>query len=253
MKRALIIAIGSGYPDPYKLRDSLNDKDDLTATLAAKGFAVTSIIDAQATRANVLAGYRSMVSNANPGDSIVLAFFGHGSWFNGPYGVAQCICPVDVFQGGLIADYELAGILAGLKPGTTCDFINGACFSGTSTRALAAQSGSKQFTKLFVHQIPGPLKPSKKIALLKAAVPVPGMKESAWNACRKDQLSYGGLSGGKYRGVYPLYLCWALRAYPTYTRAQIDAIVSQYVKAAVTGQDPQLEGTPAELAQLPFS
>ena len=74
MKRALIIAIGSGYPDPYKLRDSLNDKDDLTATLAAKGFAVTSIIDAQATRANVLAGYRSMVSNANPGDSIDLEF-----------------------------------------------------------------------------------------------------------------------------------------------------------------------------------
>ena len=78
MKRALIIAVNA-YPDPYKLRDSLNDKDDLAATLAGKGFAVTSIIDAQATRANVLAGYRSMVSNTNPGDSIVLAFMGLGS------------------------------------------------------------------------------------------------------------------------------------------------------------------------------
>jgi hypothetical protein len=143
--------------------------------------------------------------------------------------------------------------MAGLTPGATFDFINGACFSGTSTRALAAQSGSKQFTKLFVHQITGPMKPPKKIALLKTAVPVPGMKEIAWNACRKNQLSYGGLSGGKYRGIYPLYLCWALRAYPTYTRTQIDAIVSQYVRAAVAGQDPQLEGNAAELAQLPFT
>ena len=252
MKKALIIAVNA-YPDPYKLRDSLNDKDDLAATLAGKGFAVTSLIDAQATRANVLAGYQAMVANANVGNPTVAAFFGHGSWFNGPYGAAQCICPVDVLQGRLIADYELAGIMAGLNPNATFDFINGACFSGTSTRALASKPGEAKWTKLFFHQIPGPLKASKKVMAAKASVPVAGMKEVLWAACRKDQLSWGGLVGGKYRGIYPLYLCWALRAYPSYTRTQIDAIVSQYVKAVVAGQDPQLEGSAAELAQLPFS
>jgi hypothetical protein len=263
-RRAYIAAIDN-YPDPYKTLNDLNDLADLQNTLIPKGFSISSHTDAFATRANILASLTNLVTQAVSGDSIFFAFFGHGSWFNGPYGRAECICPVDVFQGGLIADYELQAILAMLPAGVTCEVLLGNCYAGTGTSQAAmpekkeGKAGKKEIQVIQPLCIPGPMpyNPDEAEQIFgpapKVAVPVESMNHILNAACRRDQLSYGVLTGGKHRGLYPLYWCYAIRNFPTKTRAQIDAWVTPYVKAVVPTQEPQLEGPSAELAQLPFT
>jgi len=260
-RRAYIAAINN-YPDPYDLLNPLEDLADLQNTLIPKGFSISSQTDAYATRANILASLTSLVTQAVSGDSIFFGFFGHGSWFNGPYGRAECICPSDINPqtgANLIADYEIQAILAMKPEGVTCDVLLGNCYSGTGTsRSMVASKGSKKAIRIEQPQcIPGPLpytigKSGSGIGQ-KVAVPVESMNHVLHAACRRDQLAYGVLTGGKHRGLFPLYWCYAIRNYPNKTRAQIDAWVTTYVKAVVPTQEPQIEGPSAELAQLPFT
>lgn len=258
-RRAYIAAIDN-YPDPYKCQNNLNDLVDLQNTLIPKGFSISSQTDAYATRANILASFTSLITQAVSGDSIFAAFFGHGSWFNGPYGRAECICPVDVLQGGLIADYELQAILAMLPAGVTCEVLLGNCYAGTGTSrmAMVEEKGREDKKKIRVTKplcIPGPMPYTlgEVMPAPRVAVPVESMNHILNAACRRDQLSWGVWTGGKHRGLYPLYWCYAIRNFPTKTRAQIDAWVTTFVEAVVPAQEPQLEGPSAELAQLPFT
>jgi hypothetical protein len=258
-RRAYIAAIND-YLDPYDLLNPLNDLADLQNTLIPKNFLINSQTDAYATRANILASLTNLVTQAVSGDSIFFGFFGHGSWFNGPYGCAECICPSDINPqtgANLIADYEIQAILAMKPAGVTCDVLLGNCYSGTGTsRSMAEGKDGKKGIKIEQPQcIPGPLpyKIGKAGIAPKVAVPVESMNHVLHAACRRDQLAYGVLTGGKHRGLYPLYWCYAIRNFPTKTRAQIDAWVTPYVKAVVPTQEPQIEGPSTELAQLPFT
>jgi metacaspase-1 len=253
-KKALIVAINA-YPRPeYVLRSALNDLNDLTTTLIAKGFSITKLTDSAATKSAILSKLNMLITGAVSGDSIVFAFFGHGSWITGnePDGRTECICPVNVFSGYVITDNEIASKLALKKSGVTCDVILGNCYSGTGTRS---PSGSNEYKKEFC--IPGPIevKKIKKMdqEIIKSTVPVSTLNHVLWAACKDNQLSYEVLSEGKYRGLFPLYLCWALRNYPAYSRSQIDLVVAPLVTAIVPTQEIQTEGTQEELDQLPFT
>jgi len=254
-KKALIVGINS-YPTPYQLHAAYNDRDDLVTTLTQRGFtSISSVMDTAATRSNILTRLTSLVTNAVSGDSIVFAFFGHGTYISGsePDGRTECICPVDVFTKGPITDDQLAVILAKKKSGVTCDVLLGCCYSGTGTRAVTA---IPEVSPIISSQsIPGPIKISdKKVKdVSKAVVPVSGMNHVLWASCKDNQTSWEVLSGGIPRGLYPLYLCWAWRTYPTNTRSQIDDVVSPLVTAVVSTQEPQLEGTTLELSEVPFS
>lgn len=259
-KRALLIGIGAGYPDPYKI-ETVNDLQDLGGTLIGKGFSCMVMMDAWATRDVMLAGLQGCVDLSQPGDVLVIAYVGHGTYITGPEpdGRTECLCPVDIdvqTGEGVITDDEIRAILSGLKPGVTLDFINGACFAGTSTRATAVavtQQGKKK--KNAVWQLGGmPAFPDLFTDQPKSVtVPVPGMNHCLWAASSEGGLSYGGIMNGVPRNIYIAYLCWALREYPAKTRSEIDLIVTQKVQAVAPLQIPQLEGTTAELAQLPFT
>ena len=251
-KKAFIVAIDA-YPSPYTLRSCLNDLADLQTTLQSKGFTVTSIKNSMAKKASILAGLSSLVAGAVSGDSIVFAFFGHGSYVAGPEpdGRTECICPYDVFSGRLIRDDELAAILAGIRPGVACDVILGSCYSGTGTRAISESIEENPIIGDYRQPYFMPVSTAEPPEM-KAVVPVPAMNHVLWAACRDNQTAYEVLSGGKYRGLFPLYLCWALRNFPTYTRAQVDAVVSSYVSGVIASQVPQTEGQAADLAALPF-
>lgn len=253
MKKALIIAIDA-YPAPYTTRNNINDLLDLQNTLLAKGFSISILTDYQATRSNILGALQNTVSNATSSDNLVIAFFGHGSYIvgNEPDGRTECICPVDVMSGNLITDDELAAVLAGL-PSCSCDVILGCCYSGTGTRALSEgneKPSNKKFKELSCTCIPGPLTSS---VLPKLSVVVSSMNHVLWAACKDNQLAYSGLSGGKYRGIFPTYLCYAMRMWPNKTRSEIDAYVTVKVKAVSASQDTQTEGTSLELSQPLFT
>jgi metacaspase-1 len=254
-KKAFIVAIDA-YPSPYTLKSCINDSADLQTTLLGKGFTVTTLKNSAAKKAPILAGLSSLVAGAVAGDSIVFAFFGHGSYVAGPEpdGRTECLCPYDVFSSGkLIRDDELAAILAGIRPGVACDVILGSCYSGTGTRGQVVLGPPPIDSPWMEYYIPGPLRErAAKKEEIKAVVPVAGMNHVLWASCQDNQTAREVLSGGKYRGLFPLYLCWAFRNYPTFTRAQIDGVVGPLVSGVVPTQTPQTEGPAADLAALPF-
>lgn len=256
-KKALIVAIDE-YPDPYTLKSCINDLNDLSNTLTPKGFTITTITNSQATKTNIINALSNLISTSVSGDSIVFAFFGHGSYIlggNEPDGRIECICPVNVLSGYVITDDELALILNGLPSNVSCDVILGSCYSGTGTRSAVIEKEKKHSYK-FPYYIPGPIAlkgKTKESSIVKSSVPVTAMNHVLWAACKDSQTSWEVISGGKYRGLHTLYLCWALRNYPAYTRNQIDARITPLVTAVISTQEPQLEGNITELNQLPFT
>lgn len=258
-KKALIVAIDA-YPSPYTLRSCINDLNDLSNTLTSKGFTISTVTNSKATKTNIINALSNLVNTSVSGDSIVFAFFGHGSYIlggNEPDGRIECICPVNVLSGYVITDDELATILNGLPSNVTCDVILGSCYSGTGTRSTSNEKEkSKKQSYKFPYYIPGPIAikgKTKESSIVKSSVPVTRMNHVLWAACKDNQTSWEVISGGKYRGLHTLYLCWALRNYPTYTRNQINAKITLLVMAVVSTQEPQLEGIVTELNQLPFT
>ena len=79
-KKALCIGIND-YPGTQNdLSGCVNDATDWAAALAARGFAVTKLIDAQATKAAMVAAMSSLISGAAKGDTVVVTYSGHGTW-----------------------------------------------------------------------------------------------------------------------------------------------------------------------------
>jgi hypothetical protein len=88
----------------------------------------------------------------------------------------------------------------------------------------------------------------------KSVVPVEGLNHCLFAASSEDGLAWEvRMKDGSVRGLHTLWWCYAVRNALTWSRAQIDSYVSAKVKLTVPTQDPQLEGTASELAQIPFT
>lgn len=77
--RALVIGVDA-YQHVRPLKGSVADARDIEGALRSMGTAdVVTLIDAQATRANVLRSVSELVQRTNPNDSIILSIAGHGA------------------------------------------------------------------------------------------------------------------------------------------------------------------------------
>jgi hypothetical protein len=77
--RALVIGIDA-YQHVRALKGSVADARDIEGALRSMGTAdVVTLIDAQATRANVLKSISDLVQRTNPNDEIILSIAGHGA------------------------------------------------------------------------------------------------------------------------------------------------------------------------------
>lgn len=77
-KYALCIGINN-YPGTQNdLSGCINDAKDWADELKARGFEVTSLLDAQATKAAMAEGMRAVIGEAKYGDAVVITYSGHG-------------------------------------------------------------------------------------------------------------------------------------------------------------------------------
>ncbi|WP_457447474.1 caspase family protein [Roseateles sp. P5_E4] len=100
--RALLIGIGKGYSGHLELPDVVrHDAEALGVVLRDPDLCgypasqVRLLLDADATRVNILSALRELVDNAKPSDTVIIFFSGHGGhWTVGadPFGY---ICPAD--------------------------------------------------------------------------------------------------------------------------------------------------------------
>jgi len=285
-RKALLIGIndyapvGPGGPD---LRGCVNDVRDMAHTLNALGIVLPGpgsmkiLTDVRATRANIFAGLKWLITGAKKGDVLIFHYSGHGSQvpdlsgdeLEAPPKKDETICPHDYATAGMIKDDDLRTAFAGIAPGVNLDVILDSCHSGTGTREMATLSAVPQEEQITYRYVEPPIDygyfldanptiPMKGI--LKPApgekeiVVVPGLKHVLWAGCRDYQTSAEAPVDGVYRGVFTYCLCKALRrAGVGITRARLDALVSADIKRMGYAQVPQLEGTRVSIGERVFT
>lgn len=282
-RKALLVGIndyapvGLGGPD---LRGCVNDVRDMAHTLNALGIvpavpgSMRICTDARATRANILAGIRWLVTGAKKGDVLVFYYSGHGSQVADVSGEEidrrdETICPHDYATAGMIKDDDLRTAFAGVAAGVNLDVILDSCHSGTGTREMAALAAAPQEEQVTYRYIEPPLDygyfldadPTIPLrGILKPArgekeiVVVPGLNHVLWAGCRDNETSGEGNIGGVIRGYFTYCFCTVLRrAGAGITRRRVDGLVAADLIKMGVRQHPQLEGTIASIGERVFT
>lgn len=247
MKKALVVAVNDYPGTGSDLQGCINDALDGLAALKAAGFTCSSISNANATRANILAALRSLVKCARSGDSLVFYYSAHGSQVRDTTkdesdGWDEVLCPYDWPQ--YVSDDDIRAILATVPAGVNIDVIMDCCHSGTGTREVG-----QTYTVRALPPIAGKVShPGKKT---RATVIVPTLNHCLWAGCASNQTSAELLIGGKVRGAFSYYLWKEIRAGGT--RSAIVSRVCKQVAALGLKQVPQLEASQTEMLQAPFA
>ena len=142
-KTALCIGINDYPGTRMDLAGCVNDAQDWAAELSSRGFTVSTLLDAQATKAAMVAGFKKVVGDAAKGDLVVITYSGHGTYvpdLDGDEldGLDEALCPYDIqTNGAAFIDDEIHAIFASRKPGVRLLLVSDSCHSGTVTRAAA--------------------------------------------------------------------------------------------------------------------
>jgi hypothetical protein len=152
--------IGSGGPD---LAGCVNDTRDMASTLSTLGIVPANpynmriLTNRRATRAAILNGLKWLVTGAKKGDTLIFYYSGHGSYTTDLNGDEldrrdETICPHDYASAGMIADDDLAQVIAMVPEGANLEVILDSCHSGTATRLAPLRTiGADEVMTLATH------------------------------------------------------------------------------------------------------
>ena len=145
---ALCIGINDYPGTDSDLSGCVNDAEDWSAVLTERGFALRQLIDAQATKAVMVAAIADLIDAARSGDTVVITYSGHGTWVPDASGDEadgrdEGLCPHDVADGQVLLDDEIAALFAQRAAGVRVVLISDSCHSGSVTRdgATTAEPG----------------------------------------------------------------------------------------------------------------
>nr|GMD08836.1 metacaspase-1-like isoform X1 [Ipomoea batatas] len=143
-KRALLCGV-TYQKEKFKLRGTLQDvknmRDLLVEHFSFQPASILILAEEEPyrapTRKNILEGFKWLMKNLRPGDSLVFYFSGHGlrqPEFDGDEidGFDETICPLDFKSEGMILDNAINDIIVRpLRQGIKLHAIVDACHSGT--------------------------------------------------------------------------------------------------------------------------
>jgi hypothetical protein len=255
---ALIVGIDSYDPASTisipQLFGCVNDAAAFTAFVQQSCAHLTpnilSLNNAQATRANVLSGFRDHLGRAVSDDSALFFFAGHGSQQPAlpadadrkPDGQDQTRVLYDSRTAGGqdLVDTELAQLLAAVTAqGVHMTVVLDCCHSGSSTRGLAPGQ------PLATRQMPArPDTPASTLLAPSGTASTPAPANGihiALEACDASELAneYPG-PGGLPRGAFTLFLLQELQATPDLP-SYADVMQRVGPRLQTVGQTPQLE------------
>ena len=227
-KYALTVGINR-YGHGNDLSGCTNDAEDWTAALTARGYTVTKMLDATATGENITTGIAELVANAKRGDSVVITYSGHGTWVpdtsgDEPDGRDEAICPVDLWDHGVITDDTLHDLFSAHEPGVRAVFISDSCHSGSVSRFAPPLRPDYDPTEpILAHRRPRYLAPEAFLTAfdLRRAARVehralagrPRFANLLIAGCKDGEYSYDAWFGGRANGAF--------------TRAALDAFAQQ--------------------------
>lgn len=149
-RKAPLVAIDH-YQDPkHNLAGCVNDAFELSAVLQESGFEpenIRALFDQNATAAGILDRLDWLLDDAQPGDTLIFSFSGHGARITprGPDGSPQphveCLVPSDVqwTPETLVADHQLLQLYADLPYDVNLIFFLDCCHAGGVWREGASK------------------------------------------------------------------------------------------------------------------
>lgn len=266
-KKALCIGIND-YPGTHMdLHGCVNDAQDWAAALAARGYATTSLLDSQASKAAMVAAMGDLIGSAVKGDTVVITFSGHGTYQpdsdgDEADGLDEALCPYDVqIHHAALTDDEIHDIFLSRKAGVRLLLISDSCHSGTVTRAAPADPAADGARPRFLpmgnwlsdDQLPknraGGI--AAHIAALSSASPFlraysRKLGDLLISGCQEgpNNFSYDARINGRYNGAFTYYALKTLKdlpsdaSYATWHKAML-----KYLPSASYPQSPQLVGS----------
>jgi hypothetical protein len=264
-RKALCIGINNYPGTDLDLRGCVNDAEDWSATLAARGFAVQKLIDAQATKTAMAGAIHALVRSATAGDSLVITFSGHGTYApdrNGdePDGLDEALCPYDIKQGQVLIDDEIHQLFAQRAAGVRILLISDSCHSGTVIRAAPPDPDAIGARPRFMpmgawlpeSELPRAAngQPATQVALSTTLSPWAGGLSMAsgdllLSGCAEgpNNFSYDATIAGRPNGAFTYYALKALKKMSaTSTYQDWHAEIRKSLPSASFPQTPQLFG-----------
>lgn len=277
-KLALCIGINN-YPGTHMdLSGCVNDANDWAAELGARGFAVTKLLDGQATKAAMVEEFKTVIGAASRGDVVVISFSGHGTYvpdIDGDEldGLDEALCPYDLqTSGAALIDDEIHALFAARKPGIRLVLISDSCHSGTVTRAAAPDPEADDAPRprfmpmgnwLPVEKLPRAIsgKPLSSVTLALGTSPfTAGLSRLEGDlllaGCKEgpNNFSYDARIKGRPNGAFTYYALKALKNLkPDATYADwFAAITPALLPSASYTQSPQIVGNAGARKQKIF-
>ena len=260
-KKAICIGINDYPGTGSDLHGCVNDANDWATELRRRGFTSETLLDREATGEAIRTRIRSLVGLAEPGDTLVVQFSGHGSFVpdqsgDEPDATDECLCPVDIDR-GYITDDEIFELFAASKTGVHIVMIADSCHSGTITKfapiATPPTVSGRHAPQRQVRFLPpavfldaGTLTAlGEKCGVRRASAP--GSHAAlTLTGCQDAEFSYDGYFLGRPNGVFTYVALEALRSLPrTATYRQWYDAIRRKLPSRQYPQSPNLSGSPA--------
>jgi hypothetical protein len=252
-KHALCIGINDYPGTDSDLSGCVNDAHDWAEALKARGFAVTLLLNAEATKAAMTRGIGDLIAGAQPGDSVLITYSGHGTWVpdasgDEPDGRDEALCPHDIDSEGPLLDDDLHRLFSDRRPGVRITLLSDSCHSGSVTRGDEADLDPgmprARFLPLAAWMPPGqvPARPTRPPTLVTGLARTGG--DLLLSGCRDTEYSWDTSFRGRPNGAFTYYALKTLKALPvgaTY-EAWFKAI-RDYLPSTRLPQSPQILGS----------
>lgn len=262
-RKALCVGINNfkNYP-AAALQGCVNDAHDMGSLLQQYlGFSaaeITTLTDAQATKAAIMNQLKAMVAGAKAGKYTYLVFSlsSHGTQVpdlsgDEPDRADEAFCPHDLAQKGnqwdpahIITDDELHDLFVQIPPTVLLEVYLDTCHSGTGIKAIDLLLDRKpRFLPPPSYEAFKQLEGRHSRSLSKAmAEKGPATHNILWAACRSDQTSADAHIAGGWHGAFTYFFCKEMRASKNkLSRSKVLAMVRADLAAGGYNQVPQLE------------
>jgi hypothetical protein len=279
-KKALFVGINkfANYPQ-FTLNGCVNDAKDMgalyKALLGFKASEITTLTDAQATKANVMSKLTAMVADAKAGklNYIVFALSSHGTQMNDasgeePDGKDEAFVPYDIAEKNgkwdpahIICDDEFHDLFTTLPSSVLLEVYLDTCHSGSGLRG--AEFGLHAPRARYV--APPDHEFAEKTAKMRGFVldrrrgassatkvagkEVAGQHHILWTGCKANETSADAYFNGRYNGAFTYYFVKVVRA--SKNKLSRKAVVAK-MRALMKddfAQNPQLEGNATNRSQ----
>jgi hypothetical protein len=224
-KRALLIGIND-YKGFNDLRGCINDIKSMRKILMNYlGFEAENIrvvVDARATKKNILDRINWLVKTAESGDYLLMHFAGHGAQIRDRDGdeladqLDEIICPYDMdWDGTFITDDELYSIFKELKKDALLEVFLDCCHSGTGTREVSAVARNVDEEETRYRYLEPPFDIVSRSDIY-PELPARGFGSKSslakqnhvlWSACKDNQQAADAYIGGRFQGAFTYSIC----------------------------------------------